>query len=79
MEKNISLSSNINKVDIVIKAQEGAIVFEIKDPKQLNKALLNEIKEDLFSLQKDTFVLYPEQRIIDTQGVFLENSALLIC
>ena len=74
MEKNIG-SSN---VDIVIKAQKGAVVFEIKDPKQLNKALLNDIKQDFFLIQNDSIVIYPEQKIVNTQGVFLENTSRLI-
>jgi hypothetical protein len=74
MEKNIRTSN----IDIVIKAQEGAVVFEIKDPKQLNRALLNDIKQDFFFLQKDSIVIYPEQKIVDTQGIFLEDTSRLI-
>lgn len=74
MEKNIRTSN----IDIVIKAQEGAVVFEIKDPKQLNKALLNDIKQDFFLIQKDSIVIYPEQKIIDSQRVFIEDTSRLI-
>jgi hypothetical protein len=74
MEKNISSSNT----DIVIKAQKGAVVFEIKDPKQLNKALFNDIKQDFFSLQKDSAVIYPEQQIIESQRCFIEDTSRLI-
>lgn len=74
MEKNIRTSN----IDIVIKAREGVVVFEIKDPEQLNKALLNEIKKDFFLIQKDSIVIYPEQKIINSQRVFIENTSRLI-
>lgn len=74
MEKNIR-SSNI---DIVIKAQKGAVVFEIKDPKQLNNAMLNDIKQDFFLLQKDSIVIYPEQQIIESQRCFIEDTSYII-
>lgn len=74
MEKNIRTSN----IDIVIKAQEGAVVFEIKDTKQLNRALLNDIKQDFFLLQNDSIVIYPEQEIIDSQRVFIEDTSRLI-
>lgn len=70
--------SNNFIIDIVIKAQEGAVVFEIKDPKQLNKALLNDIKQDFFLIQKDSIVIYPEQKIIDSQRIFIEDTSRLI-
>jgi len=74
LEKNIRTSN----LDIVIKRQKGAVIFEIKDPAQLNKSLLNDIKRDFFLIKKDSIVIYPEQEIIDTQGVFLEDTSRLI-
>lgn len=74
MEKNIKSYD----IDIVIKARKDAVVFEIKDPNQLNKALLNDIKQDYFLIQNDSIVIYPEQKIVDTNGIFLENSARYI-
>lgn len=74
MEKNIKS----NNIDIVIKAQKGAVVFEIKDHKLLNESLLNDIKQDYFLLQKDSIVIYPEQQIIESQKCFIEEASLLI-
>ena len=74
MEKNIRTSN----LDIVIKRQKGAVIFEIKDPAQLNKSLLNDIKRDFFLIKKDSIVIHPEQEIVDTQGVFLEDTSRLI-
>ena len=74
MEKDIRTSS----IDIVIKAQEGAIVFEIKDPKRLNRALLDDIKQDFSVYANDSVVIFPEQKVIDSQRVFIENTSRLL-
>jgi hypothetical protein len=74
MEKNIRTSH----IDIVIKAQKDSLVFEIKDPKKLNKALMDDVKKEFFVIQNDSVVIYPEQKIVDTQGVFLENTSKII-
>jgi hypothetical protein len=75
MEKDIKQSS----IDIVIKAKDGGeIVFQIKDPKQLHKTLLNDIKQDFFLIQNNSIVIHPEQKIIDTQGVFIDSTSRVI-
>ncbi|MBL7852088.1 MAG: hypothetical protein JNN04_14395 [Cyclobacteriaceae bacterium] len=66
-------------IDIVIKAQEsGEVLFQIKDPKNLNRALLNGIKQDFFLIDKGAVVVYPEQKIIDSQRVFIEDTTRVI-
>lgn len=74
MEKIMS-SSNLN---IIMKVQKDEVVFEIKDPKQLNKVLLKEIKKDFFFLQKDSIVIYPEQQIIESQRCIIEDTSHII-
>ena len=74
MEKDLKIS----EIDIVVKAQDGISVFEIKEPKKLNRILLNEIKQELFLIQNDAVVIYPDQKIIDSQRVFIEETTRII-
>ena len=74
MEKDIKTPI----IDIVIKANEGALVFEIQDPKRLHRNLLDNLKQDFSLIQDDSIVIYPEQRIIDSQRYYIENTAILL-
>ena len=74
MEKDLKIS----EIDIVVKAQDGISVFEIKEPKKLNRILLNEIKQELFLIRNDAVVIYPDQKIIDSQRVFIEETTRII-
>jgi|GEM_PF-2782421 len=74
MEKNIKA---IN-IDIVIKNQDNVLLFEIKDPKRLHRNLLDDIKKEISIAQNDTVVIYPEQKIIDSQRVFLEDTSRIL-
>ena len=73
MEKDLKIS----EIDIVVKAQDGISVFEIKEPKKLNRILLNEIKQELFLIRNDAVVIYPDQKIIDSQRVFIEETRII--
>lgn len=74
MEKNI-INTNL---DIVIKTQENGVVFEIKEPKKFHRAVMNDIKQDLSLVKRNTIVIYPEQKIIDSQRVFIETNSQLL-
>lgn len=74
MEKNIKTSN----LDIVIKNEEGVSTFEIKAPKQIQRALMNELKQDFSIVSKDAIVVYPEQKIIDSQRVYIETSSIYL-
>ena len=74
MEKDLKIS----EIDIVVNAQDGISVFEIKEPKKLNRILLNEIKQELFLIRNDAVVIYPDQKIIDSQRVFIEETTRII-
>lgn len=74
MEKNI----NSLDLDIVIKNEHGVSVFEIKAPKQMQRALMNDLKQDYSIVSRDAIVVYPEQKIIDSQRVYIETSSVYI-
>lgn len=74
MEKNIKTSN----LDIVIKNEKGVSTFEIKAPKQLQRALMNDLKQDFSIVSKDAIVVYPEQKIIDSQRVYIETNSIYL-
>lgn len=74
MEKDIKPSN----IDIVVKSKEGFRIFEIKNPKLLNRNLLNDIKKDFFLLDMNSIVIYPEQEIIESQRMFIEDTSQII-
>jgi hypothetical protein len=74
MEKNIKTSN----LDIVIKNEEGVSTFEIKAPKHIQRALMNELKQDFSIVSKGAIVVYPEQKIIDSQRVYIETSSIYL-
>jgi hypothetical protein len=74
MEKNIKASN----IDIVIKTQENAVVFEIKEPKVVNCMLFNDVKKDYFQLQNNSIVIYPEQEIIESQRCYIDTTSSIL-
>jgi hypothetical protein len=74
MEKDIKSS----QIDIVIKNNDSISVFEIKDPRAFQRALLNEFRQEFSIVKKDTVVIYPEQKIIDSQSVFIETNSIIL-
>jgi hypothetical protein len=75
MEENLNL---ISPLDIVINNKGGVSVFEIKEPKRFQRNLLNDLKKEYSIVEKGNIVVYPEQRIIDSQNVFIETSSVII-
>lgn len=74
MEKDLK---HIN-LDIVIKNKDGVSVFELKDPKIFQHSLFNGLRQEFSTVKKDTVVIYPEQKIIDTQTVFIETNSIIL-
>jgi hypothetical protein len=74
MEKDMKLSN----LDIVIKNKDGVSVFEIKDPKVFQRSLLSDIRQEFSMVRKETIVIYPEQKIIDSQRVYIETSSVFL-
>ncbi|MDD3772405.1 MAG: hypothetical protein PHC38_07100 [Weeksellaceae bacterium] len=74
MEKDIKPSN----IDIVVKSKEGLRIFEIKNPKLLNRNLLNDIKKEFFLMDNNSIVIYPEQEIIESQRMFIEDTSQII-
>ncbi len=74
MEKDIK-STNL---EIVVKSKEGLRVFEINNPKPLNRNLLNDIKKDFFLMDKNSIVIYPEQKFIQSHKMYIEDTSQII-
>lgn len=74
MEKVLKSTS----IEIAVKSREGFRVFEINNPKPLNKMLLNEIKKDFFLMDKNSVVIYPEQKFIESQKMYIEDKSRII-
>jgi hypothetical protein len=74
MEKDIK-SQN---VEIVQLNQGDSIIFQLKDPKAVNKAILSEIKQEMSYPAKDSVIIYPDQKIIESSQIFIEVTQILI-
>ncbi|MDY0143876.1 MAG: hypothetical protein GX154_00885 [Clostridiales bacterium] len=74
MEKDIK----IKNIDIVQINQGNTVVFQLKDPKVVNRTILSEIRQEMSYPAKDSSVIYPDQRIIESNQIFIEDSSKLI-
>ena len=74
MEKDIK----IKNIDIVKSIQGKTVVFQIKDPKVVNRTILFEIRQEMSYPAKDSSVIYPDHRIIESNQIFIEDSSKLI-
>ncbi|MBV6512660.1 MAG: hypothetical protein FMNOHCHN_02174 [Ignavibacteriaceae bacterium] len=74
MEKN-----NINReLDIVLKANEHGFIFELNEPEEFQKELIDTLKKKYFELGKNAVVVYPEQRIVEAHRIFIETTAQIL-
>ena len=61
-------------IEIVQSNLQGTIVFQLKSPKVVNKTIFEEIKKDISLPSKDSIVVYPEQRIIESNQLIVDSS-----
>lgn len=69
---------NIYPIDIVINAKDGHVNFEIKDPKALHKNLQKDLDSLYSDIEPNSVVIFPENKIIESQRIFVEGTSLLI-
>jgi len=73
------MEKSIRPVDIVIKAQdEGSISFEIKEPQKFNRELYSDLKKEISLHNKGAIVIYPDQKVIDSQRVIIRTKTSLL-
>ena len=73
MEKDVK-SSNI---EIVQTNLGDSIVFQLKDPRVVNKTILSEIRQEMSYPANNSVVIYPDQRIIESNQIFIEDTLIL--
>ena len=70
MEKNI-----INKeIELIMIDQGDQVIFQLKDSKAFNRNNFQEIKNEIGFQCQNCIVIYPENRIIETTRVIIENT-----
>ena len=74
MEKNIVPTD----VDIIVKAEDGLIIFELKEPRKVSRAVLTAIKEDISNYSNGAIIIYPDQQIINSEIVYAEDNSRVI-
>jgi hypothetical protein len=67
MEKDVK-SENI---EIVQTNNGNSIIFQLKDPKVVNKNILSEIRQEMSYPANDSIVIYPDQKIIESNQIFI--------
>jgi hypothetical protein len=66
------------KVDIVVKStSDGKFLFEIKEPLAVNDALNKVIERKFSRISIGSFVVYPDNKVLENQSVFIDTSSLL--
>ena len=73
MEKDLK-SPNIEIVQI---NQGNSIVFQLKDPRIVNRSILSEIRQEMSNPANDSVIIYPDQRIIESSQIFIESTLIL--
>jgi len=73
MEKVIN-STNIDIVQVILG---NSVIFQLKDPKSVNRNILTEIKQEISYPSADSIVIYPDQRIIESNQIFIEDSRII--
>jgi len=73
MEKDIKSQS----IEIVQINQGSSIIFQIKDPRVVNKNILSELRQEMSYPANDSIVIYPDQRIIESNQIFIVDTKIL--
>ena len=73
------MEKGIGPVDIVINAQdEGSVLFEIKEPKKIHRKLNTDLKREVSLHNKGAIIIYPDQKVIDSQRVIIRTRTSLL-
>jgi hypothetical protein len=59
----------LTKIEIVQSIQGDSTIFQLKDPKVVNKTILSKIKQEMSYPAKDSVVIYSDQRIIESNQI----------
>jgi hypothetical protein len=59
----------LTKIEIVQSIQGDSNIFQLKDPKVVNKTILSKIKQEMSYPAKDSVVIYSDQRIIESNQI----------
>jgi len=73
MEKDIKS----RKVEIVQSNQGSTTVFQLKNSKVVNKIILSEIRQEMSYPSSGSVVIYPDQRIIECEQIFVGDTLVL--
>ena len=73
MEKSV----NNEIVEIVAKNNQGVLLFELKDPKMVNRNINSELKATKPSLSANAVVVYPDNYFIDIPRIFVEDTQIV--
>jgi hypothetical protein len=72
------MDKEVKSIDVVVKNNDsGMLIFEIKEPNKVSCKINDELKKDYSIYTDGSYVVYPEQKIIDSQKVFIDTSILL--
>lgn len=74
MEKDIKSPS----VEVVQSNQGNTTIFQLKDPKMVNKTILSEIKQEMSYPSKGTIIIYPDQKIIECNQILVQIPSAFI-
>jgi hypothetical protein len=69
MDKNLKSM----EVDVVVRNEEGAIVFELKDSKKISREIFSEMKNDTPTYSKESTIVYPDQQIINSEIIYCQD------
>ena len=72
------MEKGIEKIEVVQSLQGEKVVFQLKDPKTVNRTILSKLREEISLPNWDSYVIYPDQRIIESNQLFIEGNSKII-
>jgi len=73
MEKDLKTKN----IEIVQSNQGDIVLFQLKEPKAVNETILSELEQEISSPRENSVIIYLDQRIIESNQVFIEDTHLL--
>jgi len=74
MEKDLKSHS----IEIVQSNQGNATIYQLKDPKIVNRTILSEIRQEFSQPSHGAIIIYPDQRIIECNQIIIESTPTLL-
>ena len=65
-------------VEVVQSNQGNTTIFQLKDPKVVNKTILSEIMKEMSYPSKGSVIIYPDQKIIECNQILVQIPSTFI-